>query len=74
MAAVTRLKDAAGVQEDRAGNAFGTEVNARIDYNLYKGLDVGLVGSYVFLGDFFKEGGQKPKDPYTGYARVNYAF
>ncbi|MHB1013126.1 MAG: hypothetical protein ACYC37_09525 [Desulfobacteria bacterium] len=74
VAATTRLKDAGGVLEDRAGTGMGTEVNARLDYNLYKGLDVGLVGSYVFLGDFFKEGGQKPKDPYTGYARVNYAF
>jgi hypothetical protein len=54
---------------------MGTEINARIDYNLYKGLDVGLVGAYVFIGDFYKSPtGQDAKDPYTAYARVNYSF
>lgn len=78
LAAVKRLKNAAGVEEARAGTAMGTEVNARVDYNIAKGLDVGLVGAYMWLGDFFKEGTgidqAKPKDPWTGYARVNYAF
>ena len=40
LAAVKRLVDAAGVQEARAGNGMGTEVNAQLSYNLYKGLDV----------------------------------
>jgi hypothetical protein len=78
LAATKRLKDAAGVQEERAGNAMGTEVNAQLNYNIYKGLDVGATGSYVFLGDFFKEGTgaaqAKPKDPWTGIARINYAY
>ncbi|TFH31844.1 MAG: hypothetical protein E4G97_03525 [Deltaproteobacteria bacterium] len=54
---------------------MGTELNARLDYNIYKGLDVGLVGAYVFIGDFYKNSaGQTAKDIYTTYARLNYAF
>jgi hypothetical protein len=59
----------------RTGNRIGTEVNARLDYNLYKGLDVGLAGAYAVLGEFFEDSaGNKPKDPWMGYGRVNYAF
>ncbi len=71
LAATKRLTVA---DANRGGNGMGTEVNAQLSYNLYKGLDVGVVGSYVFIGDFFKESGEKPKDPWTGYARVNYSF
>ncbi len=54
---------------------MGTEINARLDYNIYKGLDVGLVGAYVFVGDFYtNSAGQSAKDVYTTYARLNYAF
>jgi hypothetical protein len=57
------------------GDALGTEVNARIDYNITKGLDVGLVGAYAWLGDFFNpEVGDKVKNAYTTYARINYAY
>ncbi len=56
LAAVNRLKDpVTGQTEDRKGDGMGTEVNARLDYNILKGLDVGLVGSYVWLGDFFSQ-------------------
>jgi len=54
---------------------MGTEINARVDYNITKGLDVGLTGAYVFIGDFYKNSlGQSAKDPYTTVARINYSF
>jgi hypothetical protein len=78
LAATTRLKVSDGeggwVTEDRGGNNMGTELNAAVHYNITKGLDVGLVGAYAWLGDFFTEGGTKVKDAYTTYARINYAY
>jgi hypothetical protein len=55
---------------------IGTEVNATLTYSAYKGLDLGLTGAYVFLGDFVKHEtpGDDFKDPWTGYFRVSYAF
>jgi hypothetical protein len=54
---------------------MGTEFNARLDYNLAKGLDVGVAGAYALIGDFFNNAaGQTPEDVWAGYARVNYAF
>jgi hypothetical protein len=54
---------------------MGTEFNARLDYNLAKGLDVGVIGAYAIIGDFFKNAaGQTPEDVWMGVARVNYAF
>jgi hypothetical protein len=53
---------------------MGTEFNGRLDYNLAKGLDVGVVGAYAIIGDFFKVGTATPEDVWMGYARVNYAF
>ena len=54
---------------------MGTEFNARLDYNLAKGLDVGVIGAYAIVGDFFKNAaGNTPDDVWMGVARVNYAF
>jgi hypothetical protein len=54
---------------------MGTEFNARLDYNLAKGLDVGVIAAYALIGDFFNNAaGQTPEDVWTGIARVNYAF
>ena len=54
---------------------MGTEFNARLDYNLAKGLDVGVIGAYALIGDFFNNAaGQTPEDVWAGIARVNYAF
>jgi hypothetical protein len=72
LSATKRLTTDAG---SSTGNGMGTELNARIDYNIAKGLDVGLVGAYAWLGDFFNpEGGPNVKDAYTTYARINYAY
>ena len=63
---------------------MGTEVNASVDYNLYKGLDVGFVGAYAVLGDFFKRDPagdnaspqvkSDPKNAYDLHARIAYVF
>ncbi len=62
----------------------GTEVHARLTYNIAKGLDAGLIGAVVFTGDAYKKGGNtvvdasplndKPDTPYKFMAHVNYAF
>lgn len=58
------------------GKTVGTEVNAVATYNIAKGLDLGLVGAYAFLGDFFDPApGQAERvDPYDAQLRINYVF
>jgi len=54
---------------------MGTEFNARLDYNLAKGLDVGVIGAYALIGEFFNNAAsQTPEDVWMAVARVNYAF
>ena len=61
---------------------FGTEINAGLHYNITKGLDVGVFGAYVFLGDFVTDppdpttgaNAKSFEDPWSTYARINYAF
>ena len=69
----TKADRLAGVK----GKDMATEVNARIDYNIAKGLDVGVVGAYAFIGDFYNSnapGSHDVKDAWTSYARINYAY
>ncbi len=69
----TKADDAAGMK----GKDMGTEVNARIDYNIAKGLDVGVVGAYALIGDFYNSNApdsNEIKDAWTTYARINYSF
>jgi hypothetical protein len=56
--------------------SIGTELNAGASYNIVKGLDFGLYGAYMWLGDFVKDPAPASsfKDPWTTYARINYAF
>lgn len=57
------------------GKDIGTELNANISYNIAKGLDVGVVGAYAWLGDFLKFAGTPDvKNAYTTYAKINYAY
>jgi hypothetical protein len=63
------------VSDGNRDEEMGTEFNARLDYNLAKGLDVGVIGAYALIGDFFENAaGQTPEDVWMGVARVNYAF
>ena len=71
----------------RKGKGMGTEVNARLTYNVTKGLDSSLTAAYVFAGDYYKvknlttgttadlngfDG--KPTNPYALIAKLNYAY
>ncbi len=82
-------KVGAGYLADAKNNIGGgakkhkaTEINANVNYNVTKGVDVGLYGAYAFLSDwesFSGPGGRADltKDAdniYKVYARVNYAF
>ncbi len=55
---------------------LGAEVNAGLNYNIAPGLDFGLYGAYMALGDFNKTAVATfdPEDPWLGYMRFNYAF
>jgi len=67
----TQADDALGMK----GKDMGTEFNARVDYNIMKGLDVGAVGAYAIIGDFYNFNGQPDmKDAWTSYARINYSY
>jgi hypothetical protein len=55
----------------------GTEVNASLNYNLAKGLDLTGVGAYAWLGkayDTINGVANDPDNPYKLLARLNYAF
>lgn len=59
-----------------------TEINANVNYNITKGLDVGLYGAYAFLTDWenFRGPGataivtEDADNIYKVFARLNYAF
>lgn len=61
---------------DYKDKGMATEVNFNVNYNIAKGLDLGLYGAFAFLGDFYAAapGASDPDDPYDLYARLNYAF
>lgn len=58
------------------GKGIGTEVNAVATYNIAKGLDAGVAGAYVWLGDFFDPAPGQPDrvNPYDLQARINYVW
>lgn len=78
-AAAVKLQTGESAWRDKS---IGTEINAGASYNIAKGLDFGLYGAYMWLGDFVTDppdaetGVHAPafKDPWTTYARINYAF
>jgi hypothetical protein len=59
-------------EDDANGeNVKGTEFNAFVNYNIAKGLDLGLVGAYVMAGDAL---GSNVDDLYDVHGRLNFAF
>jgi len=73
LAAVKKLK----TDPTYMNKTMGTEVNASVNYTLAKGLDVGLVGAYALIGDFFKSSATDAGDPdnvFDLHARVGYVF
>jgi hypothetical protein len=76
LAATKMLKSDPGYMK----KSMGTEVNGSLNYSIYKGLDVGLVGAYAWLGDFFKRNPaittqrSDPRGAYDLHARIGYTF
>jgi hypothetical protein len=73
------------LDNNRAGEDMGTEVNANLNYNIMKGLDFGVYAAYAWLGDFYKPKNSSSPNPTTGqtvdpddvydiHFRLNYAF
>lgn len=51
------------------------EFNGNVNYNLAKGLDLGVYAAYALLGDAYDfVSGTDVDDPWLGYARLNYSF
>lgn len=58
---------------------MGVEVNANVNYNIMKGLDLGVYGAWASLGSAYDKTAdgsatQDADDPYFAYARLNYSF
>ena len=56
---------------------MGTEFNASLNYSIAKGLDVGVVGAYALIGDFFKTSATdagNPDNAFDLHARIGYVF
>lgn len=53
---------------------LGTEVDLKITYQLVEGLNLDLVGAYLFAGDAISEGGENEDDPYELGARFSLSF
>lgn len=73
-AAKKRVRDIGAAYNFANNSAMGTEVNATLTYNITKGLDLGLVGAYAWLGNAYKAAGADPDNLYDVHARLNYAF
>jgi hypothetical protein len=83
-AAEKRFRDGTRTGADQGHNFaskkdMGTEVNANVNYNISKGLDLGLYGAYAFLGSAYDlnaagTAAQDPDDLYSVFARLNFTF
>ncbi len=74
LSATKLLKSDDGVKD---GKGMGTEVNAKVEYAIMKGLDAGLTGAYAWLGKFFKTPGDSSRDPdnvFDLHASLRYSF
>ena len=74
----------AAAESDRASNqraqSIGTEVNARVDYTISKGLDLSLVGSYLNAGGYLLHDNARfsvadaERNYYMLFSRVSFNF
>lgn len=72
--AATDLLDGESAYRDKD---FGTEINARVDYTITKGLTASLAAAYLMMGDFVTDGPGEPEfedSYYMGYALLRYNF
>jgi hypothetical protein len=66
----------AQLEEDDANgeDELGTEVDLRITYELVEGLNLDLVGAYLFAGDATSLDGSNDEDPYEIGAQLSLSF
>jgi hypothetical protein len=59
---------------DRAESELGTELDVKVTYQLVEGLNLDLVGAYLWAGDAVSENGKNQEDPYEFGARLSLSF
>jgi hypothetical protein len=55
-------------------NKLGTELDLKVTYQLVEGLNLDLVGAYLWAGDAVSEDGNNKEDPYEFGARLSLSF
>ncbi|MHB8783574.1 MAG: hypothetical protein ACYDAX_09205 [Desulfobacteria bacterium] len=78
-AAKNRARDQGSVYNFAKEKTMGTEINANVNYNITKGLDVGLYAGYAWLGSAYDTNAagtatQDNDNLWTSKLRLNYAF
>ncbi len=78
-AAKNRARDQGGVYNFAKDKAMGTEINANVNYNITKGLDIGVYAGYAWLGSAYDTDStgavtQDNDNLWTSKLRLNYAF
>jgi hypothetical protein len=62
-------------EDDVNGEDYlGTEVDLKVTYQLIEGLNLDLVGAYLFAGDATSLDGNNEDDPYELGARFSLSF
>ena len=59
-----------GATEDE----YGTELDVRVTYQLVEGLNLDLVGAYLWAGDAVSADGNNDEDPYEFGAQLSLSF
>jgi len=64
----------AGTPQQRKENELGTELDVVVTYELVEGLNLDLVGAYLWAGDAVSADGNNDEDPYEFGARLSLSF
>jgi hypothetical protein len=64
----------AGTALQRKENKLGTELDVKVTYQLVEGLNLDLVGAYLWAGDATSLDGKNNEDPYEFGARLSLSF
>jgi hypothetical protein len=64
----------AGTPLQRSEDDLGTELDVVVTYQLVEGLNLDLVGAYLWAGDAVSLDGNNNEDPYEFGARLSLSF
>ncbi len=62
------------VQSNLEDAELGTEIDLRLTYQIIDGLNIDLVGAYLFAGDVITQGSDDEADPYEIGSRLSLSF